>query len=116
MPDIDVLIAAIQDRAWWPVVGLLAALVVQVGRSVLPFYWDRIPTRWKPVPALVLVVLATIADSFARGDTWPTAIGVAVFQLATAWPVAVGGADAALRLSGVKSPSVATVAKSGGPS
>jgi hypothetical protein len=116
MPDIDVLMGAIQARAWWPVVGLVAALVVQLARLALPAYWDRIPTRWKPVPALVLVALATVADCYARGDTWPTAIGVAVFQLATAWPVAVGGADAALRLSGVKSPSVATVAKTGGQS
>jgi hypothetical protein len=114
MPDIDVLTAAIQARAWWPIVGLLAAVIVQLTRAVLPAYWDQIPTRWKPVPALVLVALAALADGFARGDTWPTALGLAVFQLASAWPVALGTADAALRLSGIKSPSVATVAKQGG--
>lgn len=108
MPDLDVLIAAIQSRAWWPVVGLGAAVLLSALRTVLPVYWESIPTKWKPLPALVIVALAALADAYARGDTIPVAVSMVLLQVLTAWPTALGAADAALRLSGVKAPSVTT--------
>lgn len=113
MPDIDVLIAAIQSRAWWPVVGLGAAVLLAALRTVLPVYWESIPTKWKPLPALVLVALAALADAYARGDTIPVAVSMVLLQVLTAWPTAIGAADAALRLSGVKTPSVGTLERGG---
>jgi hypothetical protein len=103
------LIAAIQSRAWWPVVGIAAALLVGVGRNVLPSYWASIPSQWKPLPAGALVLLAAVADAFTAGLTWQVALVMVAAQVATAWPTAVGAADAALRLTGNKAPSLASI-------
>lgn len=105
------LVTAIQNRAWWPVVGLAATLLIAVARKALPAVWERFTSQWKPLAALGLVTIAALADAFATGLPWQVAAVTVPLQVLTAWPTALGAADAVLRLSGAKEPSVASVRK-----
>jgi hypothetical protein len=100
--------AAIESRAWYPAVGAAAAILLAVMRLVVPQVWARIPTRWKPVPALVMVACAAVVDAASAGQSAGVAAAMVAWAVLTAWPVAVGSADAARRMVGGKAASVTT--------
>jgi hypothetical protein len=104
------LITAIQNRAWWPVVGIACTLLLGAFRTVAPNIWASIPTRWKPLPAILVIIIASVVDAFSSGVTWQVALVMVALQTATGAPTAVGMADTILRLSGGKQPSLASIA------
>ena len=96
------IIQAIQAKAWYPAIGLIATLVVALWRVVQPTVWDKIPSQYKVIPALALTVLSSFVAAFASGETWQVAIFLALYALITSWPLSVGTADIYNRLSGRK--------------
>lgn len=97
---ISALVSAIESRAWYPVTGFVVTLLIAAWRVVQPQVWERIPSAWKWLPALLVTVAAAFTEAFAAGLTWPVAVGVTVYALLTTWPVALGAAEISIRASG----------------
>ena len=92
------LIAAIQSRAWYPALALGVTLLIAVWRVVQPAVWDKIPSKYKPVPALILTALTAFVTAFQSGEHWTVAVGIAIYTIFSVWPTSLGAAEVYLRL------------------
>ena len=83
--------------AWgnWPVfVGLAVALLVRAWQVARPLVWEQLPSRYRPLVAIVVAGLPAFGAALLGGASW----GGAAVALLTAWASAAGAAEA-LRLA-----------------
>lgn len=92
------LLNAIEARAWYPAIGLGITIVIALWRVIQPKVWDKIPAKYKPVPALILSALTAFVTAFFSGQPWKVALGIAIYTLLSTGPTALGTADMYLRL------------------
>lgn len=99
---IDSLIRAVQDRSWYPIIGLAFTLLISLLRLINASAWEGLPRWAKPIPAVAMGTIVAFVTAFEAQLTWEQALGVSLYTLVTTTLVSLGLADAVNRLSGSK--------------
>jgi len=100
MTEFDVVLHAIQARAWYPLAAALLTVLIGLWRKLQPNVWSRIPTRWQWLPAVLVAGGGGFIDAASHGATWVFAVVTAVYAMLSGGVTAIGLAHTAKRVSG----------------
>lgn len=96
MPDFaDLhLVTALLERNYYVLSVAALMILIQVGKTKLPEYWEKIPVGFRFLPAVLVAMANGFIHGFAMGETWQLALTDALNAI---WQVAIpamGGAAA----------------------
>jgi hypothetical protein len=94
------LIQAIQEQAWFNVIGFVVVLLIALWKRVRPAVAPRLPPRVQWLPAVILSGLAAFAASWQTGATWDQALSIAIYVAITGGGLAIGLHHSAKRVAG----------------
>lgn len=99
--DTQAIQQAIETRAWYPLAGIVVALVLRVWTRLGPtLLVGRIPRRWQWVPPVVVPALAAFVESQSSGLSLVAAVAMSVYAGVSAGGAAIGLHHAAKRIGG----------------
>lgn len=90
MQEINLIVEALQSRAWYPVAGIGVALVLKVLTIRTDWLFSVLPQKLQWLPAAVLMVGGAFVDAYQSGASWPVALGMAAYAAIAGTPMAVG--------------------------
>lgn len=94
------IVRAAQDRAWYPLAGVLVTLLLRLWARMSPGLAERIPRRCQWVPPVATAGLAAFVEQQATGARWYVALALAAYAAFGAGGVAIGAHHAAKRIGG----------------
>ena len=94
---IQSIISAVQDRNWYPAIAFIITGLIAIWRVIQPQVWDKIPSNYKTIPALLLSSLTAFVTAFSSGETWQVAIAIGIYTILSTWPTSIGIAETILR-------------------
>lgn len=86
----DDLVKALQARAWYPFVGILLFLLLDIWKRVAPEWGPRIPDGWRWLPPVLVGAAGGFVDAHASGLHWGVAVFMAVFGVVSVAGPAMG--------------------------
>lgn len=86
----DDLVRAIQARAWYPLIGILLFLLLDLWKRVAPVWGPRIPDGWRWLPPVLLAAVGAFVDAFVAGLSWKLALIMAAYGIVSVAGPAMG--------------------------
>jgi hypothetical protein len=101
MEQVELIKNAIDNHAWYPLIGILVTLVIagwkRLGPSYLTGYVSR---KYQWLPPVVVAALTGFADAQRSGELWWVALVLAGYAAYTAGLSSIGLHHAAKRVAG----------------
>ena len=107
MEQIAELVAALQARAWYPVAGIAAAVLIKLIQFRTKWLTDNLPQKVQWLPAASIMVLGAFVDAYTSGVSWQTAGAWTFYAAIAGTPTAVGSHHIGKRITPKRSDTTA---------
>lgn len=84
------LLAAIQARAWYPVLAIALFLLLDLWKRIFPVWGPRIPEGWRFLPAVIVAAAGGFVDAYVSGARWQLACVMALYGVLAIAGTAMG--------------------------